>query len=229
MESSDQPRDVRDLPNYTAAESAGWLAVPYSTLRQWLVGLRSGAQRMDRVVAPAKDRPLLLSFWNLVECSVISSVRKEHGVSLQKLRAALEFVGKTLGVDRPLINKVFHTDGVHIFVEHLGQLVSASERGQIGMRDALDASLKRIVPDEQGLAARLLAAGRRPNSPDIVSVDPFVSFGRPVLIGTGVPIEIVAERFNAGDSIAHLVKEFHLSQELVEEALRWCDVGKAAA
>ncbi len=89
------------------------------------------------------------------------------------------------------------TDGTDIFVEELGELVNLNQEGQRAMRALLEAHLKRIERDEAGLAIRLFPFTGRP-SPDaarLVSIDPRVAFGRPVIAGTRVPTAEIAERF----------------------------------
>lgn len=221
-----EKRDLREVPNYTVAESARWLGLVPNTLRVWLVGgqayrTRTGTGRVQPVVRPAGREPLGLSFWNLVECSVLASIRKTHRVSLQKVRRALDYVGRQLDKQRPLIEQEFVTDGVHLFVERYGQLVAASQQGQTAMRELLEASLTRIERDPAGLAARLFPWSHRPDEPRVVSVDPRVAFGRPVLLSTGIPVEAILDRFRAGESIDHLAKDYRVAGTRVEDLVRW--------
>ena len=225
--------DPRDLPNYTAAEAARWLGVVQGTLRTWHLGhtytTQQGPKCAKPVIKPAAKDPLELSFWNLVESSVLASIRKVHGVSLQKVRRALNFVERELNSKRPLIEQQFATDGVHLFVERFGQLVSASQSGQVVIRELLAASLTRIERDPKGLAAKLYPWTHDPKEPRVVAVDPAVSFGRPTLIATGVPVETIMERFRAGDSIESLAEDYRVKRDLIEGAVRWAAGGAAAA
>ena len=54
--------------------------------------------------------------------------------------------------------------------------------------------------------------------PFAVVVDPAVSFGRPVLEGTGIPTEILAQRYKAGDSYEQLVEDYRRPKEEIEKA-----------
>ncbi len=222
---STEARDPRDIANYTLAESARWLGLVPATLHVWLRGQNyrtsAGIKRMQPVVRPARVDELGLSFWNLVECSVLASIRKTHGISLQKVRRALRYVVKELDLPRPLIEQEFVTDGVHLFVERLGKLISASESGQTILREVLEASLTRIDRDSKGVAARLFPWSHRPDEPRVVSVDPRISFGRPVLAGTGITVEVLLGRFWAGDSIAHLADDYRVPLERIEGLVRW--------
>lgn len=229
---STSTHDPRDVPNYTPTESARWLGIVPSTLRVWLQGqnyrTKGGTKFMQPVIRAADRDPLGLSFWNLVECSVLASIRKDHEVSLQKVRRALAYVSKELGRKRPLIEEDFSTDGVHLFVERYGKLISASEQGQVAMRELLEAGLMRIDRDEAGLAARLFPWRRDPSEPRVVSVDPRVSFGRPVLAGTGVTVEVILGRFFAGDTIEALARDYRVSQDRIEGLVRWGGDASAA-
>ena len=104
------------------------------------------------------------------------------------------------------------------------------------MRETLQALLKRVEQDEQGLAIRLFPFSRRASanapaiedSPKLVVIDPRVAFGRPVLVGTGVTTSTIAERFDAGESIEDLAADYGRSRGEIEEALR-CELMRDAA
>ncbi len=66
-------------------------------------------------------------------------------------------------------------------------------------------------------------------SPRVVQIDPQISFGRPVLVGTGIPTDVVVERFRAGDSIIDLAEDYDITEEKVEEAIRYEALTKRAA
>ena len=225
--------DPREVPTYTARQAAQYLLLPESTLKTWLVGkayaTKSGERRRAApVIRPARVRPPLLSFWNLVEAYVLAGIRRQHEVSLQKVRKALLFVEKELNLKRPLIEQEFLTDGIDLFVDAYGELVNVSKDGQVAMRRMLEESLRRIDRDPKGLADRLFPWSRDPSEPKHVEIDPRRSFGKLVIAGTGVPTEVIAERLVAGDSLAHLAEDYGLTAEQVEAALRW-ELGVAAA
>lgn len=227
-----QNRDPRDMVNYTLVESARWLGLVPATLRSWLVGqayrTRRGLKRARPVVEPASTNPLGLSFWNLVECSTLAAIRKEHYVSLQKVRRALEFVARKLGKRRPLIEQEFLTDGVDLFVERYGLLIAVSQQGQTAIREILEASLTRVECDATGRASKLFPWSHRPTEPKVVAVDPRVAFGRPVLASQGIPVDPILSRFRAGEKIEQLARDYRVSQANIEDLLRWA-VEPAAA
>ena len=163
-----------------------------------------------------------LSWSNLAEAHVLAALRRLHGIPMRNIRSALEFVEKRYGWEHPLIQAGFRTDGVQLFVEELGKTINASQRGQLAIDLAL--RLDRLEWEEgSGLATVLFpfVARRGENEPKHVVIDPRRSFGRPVIAGSGVPTEAIAERFLAGDSPEHLAGDFRLSMESVLEAIRY--------
>jgi uncharacterized protein (DUF433 family) len=130
----------------------------------------------------------------------------------------MDVIRKDLGGKRPLLEEAFSTDGVDLFVERFKKLVNVTSE-QLKM--FLEESVERIAPDSKGLALRLYPWRRGPNEPKTVEIDPRRAFGRLVIAGTGIPTEIVAERFWAGDAIDHLERDYKLSREQIEEAIRW--------
>jgi uncharacterized protein (DUF433 family) len=213
--------DARDEPAYLVDEAAHYLGLPRSTVRVWAVGQRRGASSILPLIKPAMRRPPTLSFWNLVELYVLASIRRRYKVSMPRVRRALQYVSRELGKSRPLIEEELLTDGVSLLVDRFSRLINVSEEGQIALRRVLEASLQRIDRDPKGLAQRLYPWTKDPAEPRHVVIDPLRSFGKPMLDESGVPTEILAERFHAGDSIKALARDYGLDPELIEVALRW--------
>ena len=223
--------DPRLAPAYTVAEAAHYLRMPEPTLRSWVKGrdypVAGGSRRSTGLIRLDDPRKRYLSFFNLVEAHVLAAIRRKHGVHLSNVRRALQYVRSECGIERPLIHQDFQTDGMDLFVEHYGDLINASRDGQRAMKEILGAYLKRIERDAQGLPIKLYpfvresAAETAPTAdPRVVVINPAVSFGRPVIKGTGIPVASIYERYKAGDSIAELAEGFRLKTSEIEEAIR---------
>ena len=76
-------------------------------------------------------------------------MRPEYRLKLDTVRRAVVYVKRELGVEHPLAREEFKTDGVELFVERLGRLVSASGGGQLAMRAAIDCRLERVEYGER--------------------------------------------------------------------------------
>ena len=220
-------KDPRDLPAYPVSKAAHYLYVPFATLRSWVAGRRypkaDGEGLFEPVIMAPQGKPLLLSFTNLVEAHVLAAIRK-HGVRLPNIRSAIGYLQKHYGIDHPLADARFKTDGLNLFIEHLGQLVNVSMQGQLAMREVMEAHLQRVEHDQEGLAARLFPFTRfgatEVDQPRTVMIDPRIAFGRPVLAGTGIPTAVLADRYKAGDSMKELADDYDCDRELIEEAIR---------
>jgi uncharacterized protein (DUF433 family) len=168
----------------------------------------------------------MLSFYNLIEAHVLSALRREHNVALWKIRKALDYVGSHFPARHQLADHRFETDGVDLFLERYGRLINLSQEGQLAMRGIIKAYLRRIERDRKGLPIRLYPFTRKgmepahADEPRAVVIDPLVSFGRPVLRGTGIPIVAIAERYKAGESIAELADDYERAPGEIEEAIR---------
>jgi uncharacterized protein (DUF433 family) len=219
--------DPREVPAYTVGEAAHYLGVPKSTLRAWFAGQRE----FRPVIRPADAQKLGLSFTNLVEAYVLTAIRRQHKVALPTIRRGLDYLVRKLGAKRPLLEQQFATNGVELFVDHLGHVINISRDGQLEMADLIRAYLERIDRDPRGLPIKLYPFMRKQaprEQPRTVVIDPRVSFGRPVLAGTGIPTAVLAEQFKAGDPVPLLAKEYGADEEAVWDAIR-CELDLEAA
>jgi len=223
--------DIRRAPAYSVAEAAHYLRMPEETLRSWVVGRLypvAGQPRGSRpLIHPDDPKKQYLSFINLVEAHVLAAIRRRHGVKLPKVRSALDYVRRHFHVKYPLIDQSFQTDGLDLFVECYGDLINASREGQHAMKEIIGVYLKRIEWDAKGLPIKLYpftrdteAEAAPASDPRFVVMNPTVSFGRPVIAGTGIPVSSIYERYKAGDSVAGLAQDFRLEISAIEEAIR---------
>jgi uncharacterized protein (DUF433 family) len=204
-----------------------YLNIPVSTVRWWSVG----RDQYDGVIEPASTgRPVLLSFYNLVELHVLGVIRRDHNIKMPNVRSAIDYLRQRLkACSHPLIRHEMQTDGVHLFIERLGELINISLEGQRAMQEVMQEALKRIVWDESGLPRKLFPYTRSTitNAPSLVVIDPHLSGGRPVILGTGLATEIIAERYKAGESVEELAKDYGRDEDEIEEAIR-CELQAAA-
>jgi uncharacterized protein (DUF433 family) len=185
----------------------------------------SGERRFSDplIKLPDKSEPLL-SFTNVVEAHVLAAIRRRHEIPMQKVRPALDYLEGTLGRVHPLAHEELLTDGVSLFVENLGQIINLSRSGQLGIKELIRAHLERVSHDRDGFAGRLFPftrPQRETSQPRVVVLDPRVSFGRPSISGTSVRTEVVACRLKTGESIDEIAADYNLSEEQIQEAIRY--------
>ena len=163
---------------------------------------------------------------------MLDAIRRDHRISLHKVRIAIDFIKEELTSDHPLAYHKLETDGLDLFVEEYGQLINVSKAGQLVLRELLQAHLQRIDRDSAGYALRLYPFTRKRlqlmEEPKAIVIDPRISFGRPVLAGTGIPTAIIAERYKAGEAIGALADDYGRPTLEIEEAIR-CELYTRAA
>jgi uncharacterized protein (DUF433 family) len=227
----DMGNDVRLSPAYSVAEAAHYLHMPEETLRSWVAGRLypvGGQRKRSRPVIHLDDpKRQYLSFVNLVEAHVLVAILRRYGVKLPKVRNALDYLRRQFRIERPLVDQTFQTDGLDLFVERYGDLINTSRDGQGAMKEIIGAYLERMERDGSGMPIKLYPFTRdteaetlRGSNPRLIVMNPAVSFGRPVITGTGIPALSVYERYKAGDSVAELALDYQLEVSAVEEAIR---------
>jgi uncharacterized protein (DUF433 family) len=227
--------DPRLLPIYTVREAAHYLHVPAETLRAWISGrdypTKSGKRFSPPIIEPPQPffdqedkKVLAISFINLVEAHVLSSIRTIHGLHLHKARDAARYLRDQFGTSHPLAEFDLDTDGANLFLRQFGKLLNISHGGQLALKEVVEIFLKRIDRDSEGSPLRFYPFTRRDyltaTELKLVVIDPQVSWGRAVLRDTGIPTSMIVQRFWAGDSISHLANDYDRQIVEIEEAIR---------
>lgn len=223
--------DPRDMPAYSIPVAAHYLRIPVTTLQYWVRGKRystdKGRKRAEPVlVLPDPGRPLL-SFFNIAEAHILRALRKETRIQLPHIRRAIDFVAKRFAKPHPLLQYQFKTDGASLFVEEIGKLIDVSGFGQMVMPEMME-HLERLE-FKDNLVTRLYPFTRQNDAgPKTIFIDPRYSFGRPVLARICVPTTVIAERYEAGESVGDLAQDYGCEALEIEEAIR-CELSAKAA
>jgi len=218
--------DPREVPAYPLAEAAHYLHIPYQTLQNWTHG------RPDfKAVIGLQERDYpLLSFINLVEVHVLSSIRRKHHVPLQRVRPALDYLENELRTPHPLATVQLETDNADIFLRWLGKVVNLTRGGQLAMKQTVEAYLKRIERGADGLPMVLYPFTTNDifNDRKPVMFNPRISFGRLVISNTGIPTIEIASRYKAGETIDELANDYGRHSLEIQDAIR-CELQLEAA
>ncbi|MCA1568364.1 MAG: DUF433 domain-containing protein [Acidobacteria bacterium] len=225
--------DPREVPLYTIPRASRYLKIPQRTIRDWVMGWKYQTKGgLAPVIKLPKPNVPILSFMNLVEAHVLGGMRRLENVSFPKVRKGLSFLEQQFPSPHPLADQLFETDGVNLFIRKLDHLINISQNGQVEMAEVVSGYLRRIDRNISAGVIRLYPFLKKDPSidePKRVMIDPLISFGRPVLVGTGVPTDVIAERFYAGDTFDDLARDYEITPTQVEEAVRYeGDARKAA-
>ena len=186
--------DPRHVPLYSIPECARYLGLPASTVRGWL-GKPGSDRKADGkpLIIPAGSDPTALSFANLVEVFVVSSLNRNRRRPTRELLQS--FLSK----------------------ESHGGLPSST------CSTKSDLIIDRIGYDNDGVPIKFypFTRGYGREDPKLVVIDPAVSFGSPVVAGSGVRTLVVARRIKGGEPFADVADDYLLDQSQIEEAVRY--------
>lgn len=210
-----------DTPTYGLAEASRYLKVATATLRSWVVGRsypkgRGSAYFPPLIKLPEADPPLL-SFNNLIEAYVLRSLRQEHGVSIKAVRTALDYAQSEFNISRLLLSQDILTAAGQLFLQRYGELINLSRSGQLALRKMLEVHLRRIDWDSK-MAVRIYPFIEL-DEEKWIAIDPAIKFGRPVIMHKGVSTSILADRIDAGESLAAVADDYDLDVCEVEMAI----------
>jgi uncharacterized protein (DUF433 family) len=207
--------DVREHPRYSINEAAGYLDISPGTLHGWIA---------EGLIDPALPSESLLSFYNLVEAHVLISTRR-RSVPMPYVRIAVQYVKEKIGGKHPLVTHKFATSGKGIFIQQLeGQTVDATRYGQPALGDILDRYLKGIKRagiDKMPIEIRPLTMKTMKLSP--VVINPYLSSGSPVIMGTGIVAATVWKRAKGGESPADLAEDYDLKTSEIQTVIDYFD------
>jgi uncharacterized protein (DUF433 family) len=208
-----------EVPVYGMMDAAHYLRVPYQTLRYWTRGRDS----IEPLVRLADEDPPRLSFFNLMECHMISSIRTHYNLRVPKVRRALRVLAELYPSPHPLIDKPLETDRFDLFIrEHEDDLVCLTKNGQIPFKEFVVMHLQRIETNKEGMLTFYpFVEKRSADEPKIIMMSPAVSFGKPVISGSSIPTAVISSRFHARESVPDLAGEYGRTIKEIEEAIRW--------
>ena len=206
---------------FTLREAATYLGLPDSTLRSWARPPRSAVPLIT--CFPARGGQASVPFIGFAEAYVLAAFRRA-GVPMQRIRPAVEALGRGIGVEHALASRRLYTDGAEVLYdyassegdEELGGL-TVVRTGQRQFAALVRDYLKRITYGQDGWAARLRLATYAHAE---VIVDPQRAFGLPILAHGGARVEDLLDRFVAGDTLADIAEDFGVPEPEVEDVVR---------
>jgi len=213
-------------PRYSIVEAARLIpGLSRTTLRSWVLGrhypVKGGTGFFEPILSLPDSAEPLLSFTNLVEAHILYGLRSNREISIPDLRTAIDYAERRHGIKHLLAHRDVRASAGDLFLDRYGELVSLTRAGQLAMREVLDAYLRRLRHGKTGLAVSL--APILPWAPDRHDyvIDPAIAYGRPVIAKHGVPVEVVANRINGGETIDTLARDYGLEQNEIKTALAY--------
>src|SRR5688572_23097113 len=177
------------IPAYQVGEAARYAQISSQTAVAW--------HKIEQQVLSEKRNRERLSYLQLIELAVVAAFRRAK-IPLAEIRAARDYMKKTLKSRHPFAEYEFKRFGRSLFTEHEDapgrpHLLKVNQAGQLAWKELVGPVLEEFEYEHEGIAIRWHVAG--PSSPIII--DPRIAFGAPTVKGT--PTWIVKGRFDAGE------------------------------
>lgn len=209
---------------YTVGDGARLLRISPRKVRGWIVGYpRTAAEPILHNDIGWLGGDLAFSFANLMEIRFLQFFAG-LGVKVSAIRDMAQEAKRVLGHPHPFATRtVFRTDGRKIFAtiaDRSGDKKLYDLRAKNwAMLEIVEQSLHDgVTYDPAGEAAQWRP---RPEMQQI-AVHPRVAFGKPALIGEGIPTRTIYEAFTAeNQSVDSVAKWYGISTGQVEEAVRF--------
>ena len=223
----ERPYDKRlhllQLPTYSVAEVTHYLKISKATIYKFI---RDRNDYLYSVYA-SETRPIALSFLELIDLHLLSSIRRKFMLPTSLfINLFLRFQTN----DDPVKNNRYYltcippqTGNLDLLIDKYLRSFYMSKVNKSALHTTIQAAFRRIKLDARGNPAKLYPFIRNTidDETTIILIDPSISSGRPVLVGTGLSTEIITERFKAGETVGELAKDYKRDTVEIEEAIRW--------
>jgi len=221
---------VLERPLYTSAEAAHLLRLRPDKVRRWLEGYHRAGKFYEPIIRIAPTGSDEVTWGEFVELGYLRAFRDAR-VSVQTLRPFIMLLREEFGIPYPLGHEgtyladrrglvlgIQRRSGVE---ESLFMVIDPKRRGQLvipstqpPLSEPVEQFLRRIEFDGH-VARRWMPFGEDSH----VVIDPEQNFGIPAI--HGIRTEILADAFDADESVAELAAGYGLERDEVEEAIRW--------
>lgn len=223
--SAQASRNQLDEPMYPAAEVGRLVGLSSVRVRRWLKGYEyeyDSERRYQRPVIRRKGTvgTSFASFLDLIDL-LFAQRFINYGVSLQKLRKALDEAAEILHTDH-FARRSFFTDSRNIYLqvrEEGNAILELLSGGQWVIPNIIKELAHQIDFD----SATELALRWYPMGPDgLVVLDPMISFGSPTIVGRGIATGNVFDLFMAEERrVRSVCRWMDLSTYEVNAAVRF--------
>lgn len=214
---------------YHVAEAARLVGMNPTTLSTWA----HGYERRPPDRPTVKSGPVIttvstaygrqIPFIGLVEATVVQAFR-QTGLSLQRIRRALGVLADEGELPHALASRRLYSDGADVLYDYarhtddkqLG-LLTVVVNGQRVFHDVIADYLHRIdFEDDIWAEALIVPATAR----ELLRIRPGVADGDPLFIEGGAPLSAVRSRWQAGEPVPALARDYGVPERDIEEALR---------
>jgi uncharacterized protein (DUF433 family) len=217
-----RPIDLLNRPVYGISQVDGVLGLAPGTARRWIDGYVRSGRRYQPIVRLETTGVELVTWGEFTEARLLSEFR-DAGVPIVRLRPAVARLREVFDQLHPLAHAL-------PWLDHEGRELVLRVQREVGLEGRLQLVVVRndqlvlTLPADrfvrsaewhEGVVRRLHPLPEL----DQVVLDPLRQFGEPVV--RSVPTAVIAEQVRAGDRIGTIAELFELSENEVEQAIRF--------
>jgi len=209
---------------YTPAEAAVYARLQTQMLNRWLFPEREGAEVIEAQLGKAER---IVTFRDFVQALAIRAIRRHHGISLQKIREAVDRAERDFGVRYPLARKHrAYLLGKQIIIRvgdgDAGPLVQVTGKksGHLMLREVVEVFMKHLSWDADGFACQYecYSYGDRR-----FTMNPQVHFGEPVLNTHPYSVRAILGALETEGTVEAAAKALGVEPADVEAAVAYDD------
>jgi len=207
---------------YTVPDIAMILGIPYSKVNRWITSFWNDrfAISYGESYSWKVDLTKAVNFHTLVEIYTFFQL-SQAGVSSKNILIAHDILSKQLDTPYPfakrdVINQL-RTDGQKVMIEQKdGSIYTIDAHMQFKLKIIKD-FFKNLDFDSNAMATRFWPLGKGKS----VVCDPHHQFGQPVINGTNIVAEVIADMVKAGDHVDFVARTYGLRKSQVEDAVEY--------
>ena len=169
---------------------------------------------------PADDNRSV-PFVGLVEATVVQAFR-QTGLSLQRIRKALEVLGEQGELGHALASRLLYSDGANVLYDYARRegdlalrMLTVVSNGQHVFHEVIQQYLTRITFGDEWATELILPVTNR----QLLCVRPTIASGDPLFMHGGAPLSAVRSRVLAGEPIESVGLDYGVPSDEIVEAM----------
>ena len=203
---------------YTVPDISQILNLNQAKARRWLHNYWNSRMNLSETSYTwGNGRDLGMDFLMLIEFYVFYKLR-EIGISSQKIITAHNTIANYINSPFPFAKtKIFFDKEIFFCTDNLKTIIKADETKQIAFNKIILEYVKKIDFDQSNDPLRFWPLGKNNN----IVVDPHHQFGRPVIKGTNIKIDILYDLFKAGESKKFIANLYNIDVKSVSDSINY--------
>ena len=232
---SAQVISLLDRPTYTYPQVDRLLGLSKGTANRWLNGYRRSGKQYAPILRRERTHTRWVTWGEFVESRLLANYRDEDDIPTQRMRRAIEVLREEIDAEYPLARGF-------LYLEAQGRELLMKAQAVAGLPDEFAVVVRtgqiqlapwvlEIVDAAEMDDNRLRDVVRLHVDPDFPDLywDPRKRGGQPVVGASNVLAKTVAGFVNAGEDPAEVAGWYHLTEDQVDQAVRYTRVQLPAA